>query len=118
MPLITPTLERFMFEYIFEKAKTIQTNIYAINGTQDHIHIAASIAPKWSIADWVKQIKGASSYEVNRTFPNLETKFQWQDSYGVLSFGTKDMEFVLAYVHNQKDHHAENTLYTYLEREE
>jgi hypothetical protein len=31
------------------------------------------------------------------------------DWYGVVSFGTKDLEWVVKYVRNQKEHHANGT---------
>jgi hypothetical protein len=31
---------------------------------------------------------------------------QWQTGYGVVSFGTGDLPWVVAYIQNQKQHHA------------
>ncbi|MCP9494378.1 MAG: hypothetical protein MSG64_07985 [Pyrinomonadaceae bacterium MAG19_C2-C3] len=38
--------------------------------------------------------------------------------YGVVSFGTKDLEWVKQYVRNQKEHHACGQIYERLERTE
>lgn len=43
-------------------------------------------------------------------------QLQWQAGYGVVSFGTKDLEWVKAYVRNQKEHHARGTVQERLER--
>jgi hypothetical protein len=33
---------------------------------------------------------------------------QWQSGYGVVSFGRKDLQWVQAYVRNQREHHSNN----------
>src|SRR5262249_23779387 len=40
----------------------------------------------------------------------------WQGGYGVVSFGTRDLEWVKAYVRNQKQHHAHGAVQDRLER--
>ncbi len=49
-------------------------------------------------------------------FPNLETHFSWQNSYGVLTFREGYLETVVNYIERQKEHHAQNTVNAYLER--
>ena len=41
---------------------------------------------------------------------------EWQGGYGAVSFGTKDLEWVKAYVRNQRQHHAQGTVHERLER--
>jgi putative transposase len=41
---------------------------------------------------------------------------QWQTGYGVVSFGTGDLEWVKNYVRNQKERHASNQSVSRLER--
>ena len=41
---------------------------------------------------------------------------EWQTGYGVVSFGTRDLEWVKAYVRNQKEHHANCEVFDRLER--
>jgi putative transposase len=41
---------------------------------------------------------------------------QWQAGYGVVSFGTKDLDWVKAYIQNQREHHAQGTAQDRLER--
>ena len=40
---------------------------------------------------------------------------QWQTGYGVVSFGTGDLDWVKAYVRNQRQHHAEGKISDRLE---
>jgi putative transposase len=41
---------------------------------------------------------------------------QWHAGYGVVSFGTKDMDWVNNYIRRQKEHHANGALFDRLER--
>jgi hypothetical protein len=43
---------------------------------------------------------------------------QWQGGYGVVSFGTRDLPWVVAYIENQREHHARGTIHERLERVE
>ena len=41
---------------------------------------------------------------------------QWQKGYGVVSFGTGDLDWVKLYISNQKEHHARGGVHDRLER--
>ncbi len=114
-PLITPERETELYGYIIGKADAIGCIIHAIGGTEDHIHVVASIPPKISIADFVKQIKGSSAYHLNHTPSNSGIGFSWQHGYGVLTLGSKQLEQAKAYVMNQKAHHSDGTANNALE---
>jgi putative transposase len=116
-PIITPERERIIFATVRRVADDLKSEVWAINGTSDHIHVAASIPPGVAVAEWVKRCKGASSYMVNKSAP-AEDRFGWQAGYSVLTFGQKVLPFVVAYITNQKQHHANSELQPYLERTE
>ena|SRR5688572_28329628 len=99
LPLITRDLEPHL--YAFLKNKIITTDgayFHAIDGVEDHGHIAVSVAPKIHLDEWIGQLKGASSHEFGKTL-------EWQRGYGIVSFGTKDLKWVVDYIRNQKQHH-------------
>jgi len=68
-PLITPPIEKILFETIQRKSELLKSPIHAINSVKDHIHVAVSIAPAVSVAEWVGSVKGASTHEVNVMLP-------------------------------------------------
>jgi putative transposase len=41
---------------------------------------------------------------------------EWQNAYGVVSFGTRDLPWVIEYVRNQREHHARGTIQERLEQ--
>jgi len=70
----------------------------------DHIHILISSNPKLSIADILKQIKGASSHWINQQ-DLITQKFAWQTGYGAFSVSESQLDKVKSYIENQKNHH-------------
>jgi len=108
LPLIMPDIETNLFTYLHRKAGELECRILAINGWQDHIHLVLEIPSKLSVAEVVKHLKGASSHE----FPDI----YWQRGYGALTVSERNLEAAVAYVTRQKDHHAQQTAISKLER--
>ncbi len=52
-PLIDHKREAKLYPYILGKADYLNCIIHAINGTENHLHVIASIPPKLSIAEFV-----------------------------------------------------------------
>ena len=71
----------------------------------DHVHLLARLNKQPEVSAALRLIKANSSKWVLQTFPDFE-QFAWQDGYGVVSFGTRDLPWVLNYVRDQKRHHA------------
>ena len=115
LPLIDSTLEAELYRAIAAKAQKMDGFVHAIGGMEDHVHLAVSIPPKIAPAKFIGDVKGNSSHYVNHVL-KLYFEFHWQDEYGVLSFGEKNLSTVVRYIHNQKQHHAEGTLIAALER--
>jgi REP element-mobilizing transposase RayT len=115
-PLITPRMETLILDVVYAKSAELNSEIFAVNTVADHLHIAVAIPPSIAVAQWVKGIKGTTSHEINELFPSAETTFRWQKGYGVLTFGIKHLDFVVAYIEKQKEHHANNFLYADMER--
>lgn len=109
-PLITAELEPQLSGFL--KNKIVMTDgayFHAIGGIEDHGHIAVSVAPKIHLDEWIGQLKGSSSHEFGKAL-------EWQRGYGVVSFGTKDLKWVVEYIRNQRDHHRKGDTYDRLER--
>jgi hypothetical protein len=68
------------------------------------------------ISELIGTLKGYSSHEVNHRMGLRQKVLQWQTGYGVVSFGTADLPWVIAYVRNQKEHHAHGKTHERLER--
>ncbi len=113
-PLIDAEVERRLFPYLEKKAAEFQASIYAVNGTEDHIHLVITIPPRYAVAEVVKSLKGASSHFLNHSGVPIE--FGWQRGYGVFSLGERQRPAAEAYVRDQKEHHRRGTANIWLER--
>jgi putative transposase len=89
--------------------------VHAVGGTENHVHMAVSVPPTLLISEWIGQLKGSSSHQINHEICNRKV-LEWQDGYGVVSFGTKDLPWVINYIKNQKQHHARGGVFERLER--
>jgi putative transposase len=115
--LLSPDIEAMTFGCLREKAATLgDIYIHEIGGTETHVHLALSIEPTVLISELVGLLKGYSAHEVNRRSGLGQTVLQWQTGYGVVSFGTRDLPWVVGYVRNQKEHHASQRVFERLER--
>jgi putative transposase len=116
-PTLTPSVEKVAHDSIRDRVlRTPGAIFHEVNGTETHVHLVVSIPPTLLISEYIGQLKGGSSYAVNQMFPAREERFAWQIGYGVVSFGTRELEWVIRYVQNQKEHHAKNTTHDRLER--
>ena len=115
--LITPRLEPLVHGKLSSRIKaTPDVWLHEINGTANHIHLAVTVPPTLLLSDWIGQLKGGSSHDLNYQFGRREPLLNWQTGYGVVSFGQRDLPWVRAYIRNQKRHHAQGTVEPRLER--
>ena len=91
--------------------------LHEIGGTDDLVHLVVTIPPTVLISEWIGQLKGSSSHYINHHIANRKV-LEWQSKYGVVSFGTKDLLWVVDYVRNQRVHHAQGETHLRLERDE
>jgi REP element-mobilizing transposase RayT len=82
--------------------------VLAVDGTDDHVHLLLQLSSKTSLAELMKQVKGVSSAMVNDR-DDLEERFRWQEGYGAFSVSRSHLPRVIAYINNQKQHHAAGT---------
>jgi putative transposase len=102
--LLTPDITERVFGFIGQTILNRKCKPYIINGMPDHIHIMAGLNPSISISDLVHDIKRTSSLFINEN--NLTKKhFQWQEGYGVFSYGRSQREMIYKYILNQQRHH-------------
>jgi putative transposase len=117
LPLLSPAVEELIYRDVRQRiVNTPGAFVHASGGTETHVHVAVSVPPTLLVSELVGQLKGASSHEVNQQFGLHGKKLEWQAGYGVLSFGTGDLEWVKEYIQNQKDHHANGRVFDRLER--
>ncbi len=115
-PVLVDMVEDRLHRYLEHRAlQTAGVIVHEIGGTADHIHLAVSIPPTVGISDWIGKLKGASAHYINHEICNRNVLAR-QTGYGVVSFGTRDLPWVLDYVRRQREHHAGGRASDRLER--
>ena len=114
-PLVMPDVETMIYGFIQSKAIALGGTVFALNGISDHVHLVTSIPPSIAVSTFVGQVKGVASTRFNKSGIR-ETPLFWQDSYGVFTFDHKRLPNLIAYVQNQKKHHADKNTLRILER--
>ena len=109
LPIISSIIEPGLYQFLRSYSlKTEGLIFHEVGGTETHVHIAVSMPPTLIVSEWIGRLKGASSHFVNHELANRKL-LDWQRGYGVVSFGTKDLQWVINYIRNQKAHHAKGT---------
>ena len=77
--------------------------MYRINGIQDHLHLLTGLHPSVCLADFIKDIKVATSLWIkeNRVFPAFT---HWQEGYGAFTHSTNEKDTLIEYIKNQAEH--------------
>jgi len=99
-----------LYKYIWGVINNKHCKLYRINGVEDHIHIFSDLHPSVSLADYIKDIKVASSLWMKECglFPLFKG---WQDGYGAFTYSLKQKDTITNYIKKQKEHHKKESLY-------
>jgi putative transposase len=83
---LEPKIEAIVHHFL--RGKCINTSgvyIHEVGGIETHVHLCLSVQPTIAISEFIGQLKGASSHEVNQKLG--QKVLEWQAGYGVVSFG-------------------------------
>ena len=106
--LIQHSWEEELYKYISGIVNNKEQKMLAINGMPDHIHFLIVMKPSCCLSYLVREIKKSSNEFINeRKFTKL--KFQWQDGYGAFSYSHSNLDNVIGYIEQQKEHHKKKT---------
>ena len=104
-----------LFKYIWGVVKNHKTRLYRINGVADHVHLLTGLHPTVALADFIKDIKVASSGWVKEK--NMFPAFtHWQEGYGAFTVSASERDAVIEYVKNQVEHHKKASFIDELRR--
>jgi REP element-mobilizing transposase RayT len=116
-PLLTGAVEKSVHREIRQRLINMTgVFVHEVGGTDTHVHVCVTIPPTVTISELIGQLKGGSAHAANHQNETRDNVVEWQSGYGVVSFGTGDLEWVQEYVRNQREHHANGKVYDRLER--
>lgn len=98
-----PGVEDRFKELTAAKCKESGIEILAMECHVDHVHMFVSVLPTVSIPDIMNTVKGATSVQLRREFPQLKAMPSlWTRSYFVSTAGNVSSETIKWYVDTQK----------------
>jgi REP element-mobilizing transposase RayT len=106
--MISAVWEEELYKYITGIIKNKGQKMLAINGMPDHLHLFIGMKPSCNLSDLVREIKKSSNeFIAEKKFSKF--KFNWQEGYGAFSYSHSQIDNVIKYIMNQKDHHGKLT---------
>jgi REP element-mobilizing transposase RayT len=106
--LIQPTWEEELYKYITGIVQNKEQKMLAINGTSNHIHFFIGMRPTCCLSDLVREIKKSSNTFIKEK-RLTKFDFQWQEGFGAFSYSHSQLNNVIQYIANQKEHHKKHS---------
>ena len=94
--------------YIGALVKTTGCKVISVGGVEDHVHVLVLFSKTESVAHVVEEMKRNSSRWVKTLAPSYE-KFAWQGGYAAFSVSQSQVDAVIRYIGNQKEHHMKQS---------
>ena len=94
--------------YLGEISKRLDCPPMIVGGMPDHVHLLARFGRTITQADWVKELKRASTIWIREQRAELQS-FHWQSGYGDFSVSESNLEDVKSYIRTQEEHHSVRT---------
>ena len=97
-----------LHKYITSLVQKRKSKMLAVHCMPDHTHLFVGFKPSTLISDFIKEVKIRSNEFINdkRWFNGT---FNWQEGYGVFSYGHSQVDNVCRYILGQEEHHKRKT---------
>ena len=105
-PLIHPAWRAQLHAYMGGTTHGLEGVPECVGGVDDHVHLLVSLKTTSIMADWVRELKKASSTWASE---HHEPLFSWQDGYSVFTLSWTHVPDVRKYIENQESHHAKTS---------
>ncbi|GAB4460405.1 MAG: hypothetical protein OHK0029_24350 [Armatimonadaceae bacterium] len=89
--------------YITRYAQTLEMSVYAVGGTEDHLHILHNLPLDKPLQKNLDEIQKATVRFI-REFPET-SQFQWADTMWIATFRAEDRELLEGYVRENAVRH-------------
>ena len=103
---ISEELQAKLWPYMAGIAKNHGFEAMKIGGVDDHAHALVLLPATIALAKGIQALKSCSSKWLNETDAK---SFSWQEGYGAFSVSALQTDGVIAYIENQREHHAKKT---------
>ena len=104
-PFIHAPIEQELHAYLGGICNRLECQIITVGGYTDHVHLLCMLSKKIALIKLLEEVKSHSSKWIKTKGDTLRN-FYWQDGYGAFSINPTEVEVVVKYIADQKDHHA------------
>ncbi|GEO05705.1 transposase [Adhaeribacter aerolatus] len=108
MPLIQPRVEAELHQYLGGICNNLECIPIIVGGYTDHIHVLCLLSKKIALIKLMEELKSHSSKWI-KTKGDDYASFYWQEGYGAFSINPSEVDTVVTYISNQKEHHQHKT---------
>jgi len=107
-PFIDVEIENKLYSYLGGTCKALDCAPIKVGGHLDHVHILCKFSRKIAVMDLLEEVKKSSSKWIKTKGDKYE-HFYWQGGYSAFSVNPSEVEYVIKYIENQKEHHAKKS---------
>jgi len=102
--VLTEPIAKKLKQLILSKQKEYGFEVLDIEVLPDHVHLLIDVNPKKGVFTIVNMIKGYTSHELRKEFPELKSRLPtlWTQSKFISSVGAVTLEVVKRYIEAQK----------------
>jgi putative transposase len=105
-PFIQPNWRPRIHEYLGGTIRGLVGVPLKIGGVGDHVHALIGLKPTHRLADFVRELKKASSIWAARQH---DPEFEWQEGYAAFTVSASRVGTVSEYIAQQEEHHRQTT---------
>lgn len=106
-PVLAATIRAKLHEYLGGTVRGLGGVALCVGGVADHVHLLVSLKPTHVLADFLRELKKASSVWASDEL-HLRN-FHWQEGYSAFTVSPSARESVEHYIANQEEHHRHKT---------
>ena len=93
-----------LYKYVWGFVENKKSKLYRINGSEDHLHLFVDIHPTIAISNFVKDLKVSTSLWLKEK-PEFNKFDGWAEGYASFTISHSNINSVIEYIKNQKEHH-------------
>ncbi len=102
-PLIESAWRSRLHEYLGGTVNGLGAQAETVGGTADHVHLLVELRATHALADFMRELKKASSVWVHEEIGMRA--FVWQEGYAAFTVSASARGKVRSYIQHQEEHH-------------
>jgi len=106
-PTIATAWRRQLHKYMAGAVEGLGAECEVVGGTADHVHLLAKLRATHTLADFMRELKKASSKWAHEEMSQQD--FAWQEGYAAFTVSASAADEVRRYIENQEEHHRERS---------